>query len=64
MRPLLFAATLALGALPVAPDPVRADCLSENIASCNADFGGTTEKIIGIRGWCYMIRTGWCALFD
>jgi hypothetical protein len=64
MRSLFLAGALALAALPAAPEPVRADCLNEQIASCNADFGATSEKLAGIRGWCYMIRIGWCALID
>ena len=57
----------ALGALS-SPAPADAaavqTCLSESISSCDADFGGTTEKIIGIRGWCYMIRWGMCSWLD
>jgi hypothetical protein len=64
MKKLLLTA-LAVASLGAAvPEPARADCLNESIASCNADFPGAGERVIGIRGWCYMIRLSWCALFD
>ena len=58
----------ALGALsspaPADAAAVEQSCLTESITSCEVDFGGTTEKIIGIRGWCYMIRWGMCSWLD
>jgi hypothetical protein len=63
MRSLLLAAALATSA-SLAPEPVRADCLNENIQSCNADFPSSSEQVIGARGWCYVIRIAWCKLFD
>lgn len=66
----LFATLSLLGALGILPAPVPADaasktsCLNESIDSCNADFGGGSDRSISIRGWCYMIRWGWCSWFD
>jgi hypothetical protein len=39
-------------------------CLQEAIASCDEDFGGETEYMVAIRGWCYMIRGGICWTTD
>ena len=43
------------------PTTARADCLSEAVGSCNADFSGGGWIMAGIRGWCYVIRAGICA---
>src|SRR2546427_10687638 len=65
----LMTTMLLLGALGVLSNPAPADatevvvdCLNEAISSCDADFGGDAEKAIGIRGWCYAIRWGWCEI--
>jgi hypothetical protein len=79
MRKLMMAMLLA-GTLGVLPNPAPAvaaylppggsedqvggGCLNGSISSCDADFAGSSEKLAGIRGWCYMIRWGWCAWFD
>lgn len=55
---------MVLSLLAGTPAPARADCLNEAIASCNADFSGAGEKIVGTRGWCYMIRWGMCKALD
>ena len=66
----LFLALSLVGALGVLPAPTPADatvaegCLSEAIASCNEDFPGDSDRLLAIRGWCYMIRWGWCEVFD
>jgi hypothetical protein len=61
MKRTLLAAVLALGAILASPRPARADCLIESVASCNEDFGGSSNYYtIAIRGWCYMIRAGIC----
>lgn len=57
----LFAGLIAL--LP-APEPADAQkltqCVNEAIESCNEDFPGEDWITVGIRGWCYMIRSGMC----
>jgi hypothetical protein len=55
-----------LGILLIAgtPTTARANCLWEAISSCNADFGSVSDRLAGIRGWCYMIRWGMCSAFD
>lgn len=63
-RKLIFASALALSAITAAPAPARGDCVGESIASCKGDFPGLTEQIVGIRGWCYLIRSAWCGIFD
>ena len=69
MRKLMATAFLA-GLLGLLPSPKPADatvfnpCISDAIATCNNDFGGSTERLVGIRGWCYLIRWGWCSAFD
>lgn len=63
-RKLILASALALSAATAVPAPVRGDCINESIASCKSDFPGLTEQIVGIRGWCYLIRSAWCGLFD
>ncbi len=70
MRRLITTALLA-GAVGLLPNPTPADatttavgCLEEAIDSCDDDFGGGSFYIVAIRGYCYMIRAGWCAAFD
>jgi hypothetical protein len=70
MKKLLILMLLA-GALGALSNPAPADaalaeesCVSEAVASCDEDFSGSTEKLIGIRGWCYMIRWYMCLVFD
>jgi hypothetical protein len=66
MKKLLTLMLLA-GALGAWANPAPADaavrltnCLGSAIDSCDSDFSGSTEKLIGIRGWCYAIRWGMC----
>ena len=63
-RKLILASALALSAATAVPAPARGDCINESIGSCKSDFPGLTEQIVGIRGWCYLIRSAWCVLFD
>lgn len=58
-----------VGTLGMAPAPRPADaataedCLVYAWHSCDADFSSSTsEKLIAIRGWCYLIRWGLCLL--
>ena len=65
MRNLLLAGAIAAGALLAAPRTARADCLIEAVESCDKDFGGAANKeLVAIRGWCYLIRAGICAVGD
>lgn len=68
MRKLILAMA-TVGALGMAPAPVPADaategdCLLESYYSCSSEFPSSdTDKLIAIRGWCYLIRWGLCAL--
>jgi hypothetical protein len=63
MKNTILAGALALGAILGTPRTARAeDCLIEAVASCNGDFGGSSNYYeVAIRGWCYMIRAGICA---
>ncbi len=68
MRKLILTTTLvgALGALP-APTPADAatarDCLVSAWHSCDKDFpSSNSERVIAIRGWCYLIRWGLCKI--
>lgn len=70
MKRLLTTVTLA-GMVAMLPHPTPADavtveksCVDEAIESCDEDFAGNDWRTIAIRGWCYMIRTGWCELLD
>lgn len=69
MKRLILVASV-IGALGVLPAPAPADaktvnnCLNDSIGSCNSDFGGGSDRSIAIRGWCYMIRWGWCSWLD
>jgi hypothetical protein len=62
-RGLIFGWAMTL-VLAGTPRIARADCLTEAIASCNADFPALSDRLAGIRGWCYMIRWGMCEVFD
>lgn len=66
----LILAMATVGALGMAPAPVPADaatagdCLLDAYYSCSAEFSASTsEYLIAIRGWCYLIRWGICAWF-
>lgn len=63
VRRLVFS-WVAVVMLAGLPSTARADCLNEAIESCNADFSAASEKLLGARGWCYMIRWAWCEAFD
>ncbi len=59
-----------VGALGMAPAPVPADaatagdCLLDAYYSCSAESSASTsEYLIAIRGWCYLIRWGICSWF-
>ena len=67
----LFTMMLLVSALGAVSKPAPADaavveetCLNESVGSCNSDFGGGSDRAIAIRGWCYLIRWGWCSAFD
>lgn len=67
MKRLLHLAlvTAALTVLPYASPAEAAagkPCLQEAIDSCNADFPGGGIYASALRGWCYIIRGGLCAL--
>ncbi len=64
MRTLILASALALSGAALAPAPAHADCLKDAIASCDKDFPPSSKELIAIRGWCYIIRGGMCALTD
>lgn len=61
VRRWLFA-FVALAAFAGTPRIAQASCASQAVTECNALFGGGDWRTIGIRGWCYMIWTAWCAL--
>jgi hypothetical protein len=56
----LVAMTMVAGA----PSRAWAGCVEEAIESCQEEFSSTSDKLVGILGWCYIIRTAWCELFD
>jgi hypothetical protein len=67
----LLTVILLAGVLGAAAHPAPADaviigdgCLSDSIGSCNSDFSGGAPELVAIRGWCYMIRWGWCWWWD
>lgn len=67
MRKLLLGIML-VGALGALADPQPADaqltgCLGETIAECDARFPATSEILVAIRGWCYMIGWAICKAF-
>ena len=70
MRRLLAIAamTALIGFLPQ-PQPVDAQgkedgklkkCLQDAVKECDEDFEPNDERMIAIRGWCYMIRGAIC----
>jgi len=65
MRKLWMSLLLA-GGLSALANPAPADaaayegCVDESVASCDQDFSSQAEFLVGIRGWCYMIRWGVC----
>ncbi len=67
MRNVLGIVVLA-GMLGLLSNPAPADaedldtCMQESIKSCDKDFPGGGLYSSSIRGWCYIIRTGMCAL--
>jgi len=69
MKKFMLMLTL-VGSLGLLPTPEPADatvvdsCVNEAIASCNEDFPSASDRLVGIRGWCYMIRWYWCEVFD
>ncbi len=69
MKRIVTTALLA-GAFWVLPNPTPAgaetlqNCVDEAVASCDDEFGGDNFRTISVRGWCYMIRTGLCKVFD
>ena len=61
MKKTILAGALALAAIVGSPRTARADCLIDAVASCNSDFGGSSNYYtVAIRGWCYIIRSGLC----
>lgn len=70
MKRLVTTALLA-GTIAMLPHPTPADarsvvkqCVEEAIESCDEDFPGNWPHQVAIRGWCYMIRTAMCEVFD
>ncbi len=65
MRKLMLA-MVTVGTLGTMPAPRPADatvavsCMDGVIAGCDEDFSTDNYYLIAIRGWCYMIRGGWC----
>ena len=69
MRRLLAVALLSgfLGLLPH-PEPADAQdqegklkkCLQEAVEECDEEFEPNDEKMVAIRGWCYIIRGAIC----
>ncbi len=69
----LFSIALLSGFLGLLPNPQPADaqqkedgklkrCLQLAVESCDEDFEPNDEKMVAIRGWCYMIRGAICYL--
>lgn len=66
------ASVLLAGAVAMLPNPAPADaredklaeCMAEAIESCDKDFDGNEVYVVAARGYCYMIRTGLCYVFD
>ena len=70
----LIGALLLTGVVGMVANPMPADaqgtgddleyqavrCAREAEASCNEDFPPSDWRLIAIRGWCYIIRTGIC----
>ena len=70
MRRLLVIALLS-GLIGLLPNPRPADaqqkedgklkrCLQEAVGECDEDFEPSDERMVAIRGWCYMIRGAIC----
>ncbi len=69
MRRLLVIA-LVSGLIGLLPNPQPADaqeedgrlrkCLQEAVEECDEDFEPNDERMVAIRGWCYMIRGAIC----
>lgn len=60
----LVLALVAMTMVAGAPSRAWAGCVEEAIESCQKEFSSTSDKLVGILGWCYIIRTAWCELFD
>ncbi len=68
----LIAAALLSGSLAMLPNPQPADaqetdfqgCLRGAIYTCDEDFDPDSEMMVAVRGWCYMIRSAICFVFD
>jgi hypothetical protein len=67
----LFSIALLSGFIGLLPNPQPVDaqrqqdgklrrCLQEAVESCDEDFEPNDEKMVAIRGWCYMIRGAIC----
>ncbi len=67
----LLALVLITGLIGLLPHPRPADaqqeedgklkeCLQEAVAECDKDFEPDDERMVAIRGWCYMIRGAIC----
>lgn len=61
VRGLVFGWTTAL-MLAASPGVARASCLLEAVHTCAAEFPASDWRMVAIRGWCYMIRSGVCKL--
>jgi hypothetical protein len=64
MKRFLWALVLAsaIGGMPnpTPADAATAGCLASEIDGCNEDFPNSSEYLIAIRGWCYLIRGAFC----
>ena len=67
----LLAIALVSGLIGLLPNPRPADaqqeedgklkrCLQEAVEECDEDFESNDERMVAIRGWCYMIRGAIC----
>ncbi len=72
MKRLVTALVLA-GLSSMLPNPEPADaqrdgrttkCMIEAVGSCDGDFEGRDIYMTAARGYCYMIRTAMCRIFD
>lgn len=72
MKRLVTALVLA-GVISMLPNPEPADaqrdgkttkCMIESVDSCDEDFEGNDVYMAAARGYCYMIRSAMCRLFD
>lgn len=63
---------LAAGVVALLPHPVPADaqseswvkCIKEANESCQKDFPGDSYFAMSVRGYCIMIRSSICKVFD